>query len=55
MKVSEVKGLFLAEFMRMGMSAYDLRNTWYQFINDLFESGEINARVYARCNSLEIA
>ena len=55
MKVWEVKSLFLAEFMRMGLSAYEMRNTWYQFVQDLFESGEINARVFRTCNSLEIA
>ena len=55
MKVSEVKRLFLVEFYGMGLSIYELRNTWYQFVNDLFDAGEINARVYSRCNALEIA
>jgi hypothetical protein len=49
MKFSEVKALFLTEFGRMGMSARDLRNTWFTFAEDLFSSGEINQRVYMRC------
>lgn len=49
MKFSEVKSLFLVEFGRMGLCAYDLRNSWFQFCADLFESGEINQRVYTRC------
>ena len=54
MKVSEVKAMFLTEFAPMGMSLHDLRNTWYSFIQDLFEGGEINYRVYERCNALNI-
>lgn len=49
MKFSEVKALFLAEFGRMGMGAYELRNTWLTFAEDLFSSGAINQRVYMRC------
>ena len=55
MKVSEVKRLFVLEFYGMGLSLYDLRNTWYSFVNELFEAGEINLRVFQRCNALEIA
>lgn len=54
MKVSEVKSLFMTEFVPMGMSMRDLRNTWYVFIEDLFEAGSINYRVYERCNALNI-
>ena len=49
MKFSEVKSLFLLEFGKMGMSAYELRNTWMTFTEDLFSSGAINQRVYMRC------
>lgn len=49
MKFSEVKSLFLLEFGRMGMSAYEMRNTWLAFAEDLFSSGAINQRVYMRC------
>ena len=52
MKFSEVKALFLTEFGRMGMSARDLRNTWFSFTEDLFSSGEINQRVYQRCQEV---
>lgn len=54
MKVSEVKSLFLAEFAPMGMSMRDMRYTWYSFIEDLFQAGSINYRVYERCNALNI-
>jgi hypothetical protein len=49
MKFSEVKSLFLVEFGKMGMNAYELRNTWLTFAEDLFSSGAINRRVYQRC------
>lgn len=52
MKFSEVKALFLAEFGRMGMSARELRNTWFTFTEDLFSAGEINQRVYMRCQEV---
>jgi len=52
MKFSEVKSLFLVEFGKMGMSAYELRNTWLTFAEDLFSSGEINQRVYMRCQEV---
>lgn len=54
MKTSEVKRLFLSEFGRMGMSAYELRNTWLTFVGDLFDAGAINYRVYSVCNSIAI-
>ena len=52
MHFHEVKALFLAEFGRFGMSGAELRNTWYTFASDLYESGEINERVYSRCCEL---
>lgn len=54
MKVSEVKKLFLLEFGKFGMDMYEMRNTWLSFVDDLYSGGEINARVYARCNSIAI-
>ena len=54
MKVSEVKNLFILEFGRLGMGAYELRNTWLTFVDDLYSGGVINARVYARCNAIAI-
>lgn len=54
MKVSEVKRLFLIEFGRLGMGAYEMRNTWLTFVEDLYNGGAINVRVYARCNSIAI-
>lgn len=52
MKFHEVKSLFVAEFARIPMDIYERRNTWLTFVNDLFESGAINERVYARCNAI---
>lgn len=54
MKVSEVKKLFLVEFGRFGMNGYELRNTWLSFVEDLYSGGEINSKVYARCNAIAI-
>ena len=54
MKVWEVKKLFLAEFGRLGMGAYELRNTWLTFVDDLYSGGASNARVYDRCNAIAI-
>ena len=54
MKFSEVKRLFVLEFARIPMDGYERRNTWLTFVNDLFEGGAINARVYAHCNAIAI-
>ena len=55
MKVWEVKKLFALEFGKLGLSRNDLRNTWEAFINDLFDGGVINARVFERLEAVEIA
>ena len=55
MKVWEVKKLFALEFGKLGLSNSDLRNTWASFVWELFDAGEINARVFQRCETLEIA
>jgi len=55
MKVWEVKKLFALEFGKLGLSHNDLRNTWEAFINDLFDGGVINARVFERLEAVEIA
>ena len=41
-----------AAVIEMGMSARELRNTWFTFTEDLFSSGEINQRVYMRCQEV---
>ena len=55
MKVWEVKKLFAMEFGKLGLSRNDLRNTWHSFIDELFDAGEINSRVFQRLEMLEIA
>lgn len=54
MKFSEVKRLFLIEFGRLPMDIYERRNTWLTFCADLFDAGEINARVFQHCNAIAI-
>lgn len=49
MKFPEVKKLFVLEFARIPMNAYERRNTWLTFVNDLWEAGSINTRVYTHC------
>ena len=52
LRFSEVKKLFILEFMRIPMSIYERHNTWITFCEDLYTSGSINYRVYTKCMSI---